>query len=408
MSWQPEEVAHNLASLLTMATSISTSTSASPTCVVPCCALLQTGWSERHVPQLRAMYGANVVSSASCNDLGSNYHHSSSSIKRIIQQTLAWIQPVLQALAGQLKEPLILMLLGSAGLSILLGNVADAISIAVALLIVSAVAAIQEYRSEQALEQLQHLVPQTCTVLRDGMVRDHGPACELVVGDLVLLQTGDRVPADCRVVDALELELDESPLTGEQHPVSKTGRGVFVPPPLQHHQHHDQHHQYPALTDQSNIVFAGTLVNAGRGRAVVVAVGRQTEFGKVASELSAVVTRKSPMQIKIDELSQRLAALSTAAIVMIAVSGWLLGRPFLETLTVAVSLAVAAIPEGLPICVTVTLALGVLRMARRNAIVKKLPVVESLGCATAVASDKTGTLTQNESTSAWRSYVFGF
>ena len=183
----------------------------------------------------------------------------------------------------------------------------------------------------------------------------------------------------------MELLLDESSLTGEQNPVEKTGEGTVLGPK-------------PALTDQNNIVFAGTLINAGRGRAVVVAVGEATEFGKIASELATVTSRKSPLQNKIDELSQRLAGLSTAAIVIIAILGWLMGRPFLETLTVAVSLAVAAIPEGLPICVTVTLALGTLRMARRDAIVKKLPVVESLGCATTIASDKTGTLTQNEMT----------
>jgi Ca2+-transporting ATPase len=130
----------------------------------------------------------------------------------------------------------------------------------------------------------------------------------------------------------------------------------------------------------------------------VIAVGEQTEFGKIHTELATVTTRKSPLQVKIDELSQRLATASTVAIAVIALLGWLLGRPLLETLTVAVSLAVAAIPEGLPICVTVTLALGVLRMARRNAIVKKLPVVESLGCTTTICSDKTGTLTQNQLT----------
>jgi len=207
----------------------------------------------------------------------------------------------------------------------------------------------------------------------------------LVVGDLILLATGDRVPADCRVVDSVELMLDESSLTGENQPVSKTSIGITL-------------NTLSDITHQTNIVFAGTLVNAGRGRAFVIAVGDSTEFGRVASELSEVTTRKSPLQLKIDELGQRLAYLSSAAIVAIAVLGILLGRPFLETLTVAVSLAVAAIPEGLPICTTVTLALGVLRMSRQNAIVKKLPVVESLGCTTAVASDKTGTLTQNEMT----------
>lgn len=153
------------------------------------------------------------------------------------------------------------------------------------------------------------------------------------------LHSHSRIPADCRVVDSVELLVDESSLTGENHPVSKTGEGVSLPPT-------------PPLTEQRNIVFAGTLVNAGRGRAVVVAVGEMTEFGKVATELSTVTSRKSPLQLKIDELGKRLAGLSSAAIMVIAILGWFMGRPFLETLTVAVSLAVAAIPEGLPICVT--------------------------------------------------------
>lgn len=202
-------------------------------------------------------------------------------------------------------------------------------------------------------------------------------------------------------MDSVELMLDESNLTGENQPVSKTGDSLEVM-------------ANPPLTQQSNIVFAGTLVTSGRGRALVVAVGESTEFGKVATELESVTSRKSPLQVKIDELGQRLALLSSVVIALIAIIGWILGRPFLETLTVAVSLAVAAIPEGLPICVTVTLALGVLSMARRNAIVKKLPVVESLGCTTVVASDKTGTLTQNEMTVravytlAWPETRFGF
>jgi P-type Ca2+ transporter type 2C len=369
-AWQPEEVGRHLASLCQGGSSSTTG----PT------HLLSHGWSSRQVPTLRRLYGANTMSGE--DDL------------LPLQEKPLWqrlwskmLRPILEALFGQLKEPLILMLLGSAIVSIVLGNTADAVSIAVALLVVSLVAAIQEYRSEQALEQLQNLVPHTCTVMRDGVVHDKSSvfASELVVGDLILLQTGDRVPADCRVVDAIELAVDESALTGEHDAVCKTGEGCVVSA------------NNPAVTDQRNMVFTGTLVNAGRGRAIVVAVGERTEFGKIAAALSGIVARKSPLQLKIDELSQRLALVSTVAIVCIAILGWLMGRPFLETVTVAVSLAVAAIPEGLPICVTVTLALGVLRMARSNAIVKKLPVVEALGCTTAIASDKTGTLTQNES-----------
>jgi Ca2+-transporting ATPase len=245
------------------------------------------------------------------------------------------------------------MLLFSAVISIILGNTSDAISIGIALFIVSLVAAVQEYRSEKALEALENLVPHKCTVLRDGRVLTDFPAKELVVGDLVLLSTGDRVPADCRVIDSVELRIDESSLTGENHPVAKTGEGLNVS-------------NIPSLPQQRNIAFTGTLVNAGRGRALVVAVGARTEFGMVAEELSDVVTPKSPLQVKIDELGKRLALFSSAVIVLIGIIGVCMGRPFLETLTVAVSLAVAAIPEGLPIVTTVTLALGVLRMSRRN------------------------------------------
>lgn len=194
-----------------------------------------------------------------------------------------------------------------------------------------------------------------------------------------------RVPADCRLVDAVELLVDESMLTGETLAVTKTSAAL-------------DHQAVDAINQQTNIVFQGTLVHAGRGRAMVVAVGPQTEFGKIATELQQIDSRKSPLQNQMDQLGQRLAAWSSLAIAIMAVVGWLLGRPFLETLTISVSLAVAAIPEGLPICVTVTLALGVLRMARRNAICKRLPVVEALGCTTTICTDKTGTLTQNEMT----------
>lgn len=358
-SWQPEELARHLASLATSSRSADTASTH----------LLSYGWSSRQAPILQNLYGSNRMTGDDSDE----------------DEKKSPVGPILSALGEQLKEPLILMLLFSAGISMALGNWADAVSIGIALLIVSLVAAVQEYRSEQAIEKLANLVPHTCTVLRDGQVSDNFSASKLVVGDLVLLATGDRVPADCRVVDSVELLVDESALTGEQDPVSKTGEGLVLG-------------TKPALTDQTNIVFAGTLVNSGRGRAVVIGVGESTEFGKIASELATVASRKSPLQVKIDELSQRLAGLSTGAIVLIAILGWLMGRPLLETLTVAVSLAVAAIPEGLPICVTVTLALGTLRMARRDVIVKKLPVVESLGCATTIASDKTGTLTQNEMT----------
>jgi magnesium-transporting ATPase (P-type) len=390
-SWQPEEVARHLAALAMQHHHNPSSSSSSTTATVgssngvffggdsshhhatsssmtSTTHLLSHGWSSRQIPSLRKLYGANQmkgdVSSGNGNDsnhLGgyfasyrartssyrnhnnsnSNSNNNNSNSNNIFLRLLhhiyflslgnpclrsnsAILSPILSALYGQLKEPLILMLLGSAGISILLGNAADAISIAIALLIVSLVAAVQEYRSEQALEKLSNLVPHSCTVLRDGQVQDHFLARDLVVGDLILLSTGDRVPADCRVVDSVELTLDESSLTGENHPTDKTGEGL-VALGIQ-----------PTLTQQRNIVFTGTLVNAGRGRAIVVAVGNETEFGKVAQELSTVTNRKSPLQNKIDELGQRLATLSSMAIAVIALLGYIMGRPLLETLTVAV------------------------------------------------------------------------
>ena len=210
----------------------------------------------------------------------------------------------------------------------------------------------------------------------------------LILIHLLFIQNS-RVPADCRIIDSVELSIDESSLTGENISVMKTGSAMNI---------YSTGVTDPPLTEQKNIAFMGTLVCSGRGRALVVSVGGHTEFGKVAKALKKVESRKSPLQVKIDDLGKMLAFGSSVMIALMAILGWALGRPFLETVTVAVSLAVAAIPEGLPICVTVTLALGVLKMARSNAIVKKLTSVETLGCATVVASDKTGTLTQNEMT----------
>ena len=392
-SWQPEEVARHLSALASTAGGGTGNDTSSGNFALS--HLLSHGWSSRQVPFLRRAYGSNVMSGDAEDEFDDDMDQKQRRSFSLFRRLSPILSPIFSAVAEQLKEPLILMLLFSAGISILLGNSSDAVSIGIALLIVSLVAAVQEVRSEQALEKLASLVPHTCSVLRDGRVLDAFPAKELVVGDLILLATGDRVPADCRVVDSVELMLDESNLTGENHAVHKTGEGLSV---LGSTGASIAQASRIPIPQQSNIAFCGTLVNAGRGRALVVAVGKSTEFGMVASELNSITTRKSPLQVKIDELGKRLAFLSSGAIVLLAIWGVLKGRPFLETLTVAVSLAVAAIPEGLPICTTVTLALGVLRMSKRNAIVKKLPVVESLGCATAICSDKTGTLTQNEMT----------
>ena len=286
---------------------------------------------------------------------------------------------------GQFKDPLILLLLGSAVLSVCVGQYEDAMSIAAAVIIVGSVAFYQEYQSEQSLEALNDLVPPRCNALRDGKMLNI-LAEELVPGDIIRLQSGDRIPADARVIQSTDLSIDESSLTGEQEPREKTSAAL------------------PDMTDESeitsrvNMVFMGTLVSSGHSLAVVTATALSTEFGKTFQEMKDIENRRTPLQIKMDELGKKLSVFSFGIIGCIGALGMFQGKTFMSMFNIGVSLAVAAIPEGLPICVTVTLALGVMRMAKKHAIVKKLPAVEALGCANYVCTDKTGTLTQNKMT----------
>ncbi|KAI8331017.1 PMR1-type calcium-transporting P-type ATPase [Chlamydoabsidia padenii] len=282
------------------------------------------------------------------------------------------------------ENPLILLLLGSAFVSLLMGQMDDAISITMAILIVVTVAFVQEYKSEKSLEALNKLVPHYCHLIRDGHLSTT-LGNELVPGDLVQFGIGDRIPADCRLVTAVDLEIDESNLTGENKPRRKVVDALTVYGEL-------------ALSERDNIAFMGTLVRNGRGTGVVVATGKSTEFGHVFELMQEVEVRKTPLQISMNELGKQLSIFSFGVIGVIVVIGLLQKRSWLEMFTIGVSLAVAAIPEGLPIVVTVTLALGVIRMANRRAIVKQLPSVETLGSVNVVCADKTGTLTVNQMT----------
>lgn len=337
-SWHPEEAGRKLSQLIHFASNGSYSTywdqESSRGSLQH---LITRGWSTEQARFLRSKWGKNTLRGKDEDDRNSQHR-----ICRYIHRIAPWFLPIVSGFLSQFNEPLNIMLLISAAISLMLKQTSDAISIGLALTIVSLVAAIQEYRSEAALEKLNDLVPHTCTVLRDGAVRDQYPAKHLVVGDLIVLSTGDRVPADCRLIDTVELTVDESSLTGENISISKIGDAVCFP----------QESKDPPLTEQRNIAFMGSLVCSGRGRAFVIAVGNRTEFGKVANELGKVESRKSPLQTKIDELGKTLAYISSIVIGIMAILGWIMGRPFLETLTVAVSLAVAAIPEGkLFICV---------------------------------------------------------
>ncbi|ORY84372.1 hypothetical protein BCR37DRAFT_265534 [Protomyces lactucae-debilis] len=284
-------------------------------------------------------------------------------------------------LKGFIEQPLILLLFGSAGVSLLLGNVDDAVSIFVALVIVVTVGFVQEYRSEQSLAALNKLVPHYTHLVRDGQ-HVHCLANGLVPGDLVEFSVGDRIPADVRITKANALQLDESSLTGENDPSSKgvdtiTSKGI---------------------SERTNIAYMGTLVTNGNGTGIVVGTGTDSEFGAIWQSMQGVEKPRTPLQQAMDKLGSQLSFLSFGLIGVIILLGIVQGRSWLEMFTIGVSLAVAAIPEGLPIIVTVTLALGVLRMSDRRAIVRRLPSVETLGSVNVVCSDKTGTLTTNHMT----------
>ncbi|OJT05297.1 Calcium-transporting ATPase 1 [Trametes pubescens] len=317
--------------------------------------------------------------------------------------TVSTPEPVLIKFAKTIYEnPLILLLCGSAIVSAVMGNIDDSVSITVAVLIVLTVGFVQEQRSEKSLEALNKLVPHHCHLIRDGKPL-HMLANELVPGDIVTFTTGDRVPADVRLISAVDLEIDESSLTGETTTRRKDTETCAMVSTANGYAHgHSNGHIAPAeavaLAERSCIAYMGTLVRNGRGAGVVIATGTQTEFGMIFSMMQEVEEKRTPLQLSMDELAKNLSLLSFGIIGIICLIGVIQKRSWLEMFTIGVSLAVAAIPEGLPIVTTVTLALGVLRMSKRKAIVKKLHSVEALGSVSVICSDKTGTLTKNEQT----------
>jgi len=292
-------------------------------------------------------------------------------------------ESLLKRYLGQFTEPLILLLLVSALISIIIGAYDDAFSIILAVIIVSTVAFVQEYRSEKSLEALTQLVTYRCEVVRDGVAMEL-LAEELVEGDVVALNRGVRVPADLRLFETIDLRIDESILTGESKPAKKDFTSIFD--------------DDAGLADRQNMAFMGTMVIQGKGKGVVVSRGDNTELGRIFQLIQNAESAKTPLQVKMDELGKHLSILSFGIIGFIFILGTYQGNSMLEMFNVGVSLAVAAIPEGLPIVVTVTLALGVTRMAKRNAIVRKLPAVEALGGVSVICVDKTGTLTKNKMT----------
>lgn len=309
-------------------------------------------------------------------------HHRLQEIGKNVLAVKKGVHPVFLFL-GQFKDFMVIVLLAATLVSGLLGEIADSITILSILIINAILGFIQEFRAERSMESLRSLTAPEARVMREG-VEQRILAAEVVPGDIVLLEAGDRIPADIRWIQAVNIEVEESALTGESHPVSKSIA------PLQD--------ELTPMADRQNMGYMGTSVVNGRGAGVVVATGMDTEMGVIAGMLQSVEDEETPLQKRLAELGKWLVLLSLLVCVIVVVTGILRGEGFYKMFFTGVSLAVAAIPEGLPAIVTVALAVGVQRMVKRQAIIRKLPAVETLGCATVICSDKTGTLTQNEMT----------
>ncbi len=294
------------------------------------------------------------------------------------QETVGW----LTLLGRQLHSPLIYLLIGAAAVSAATGHWVDAGVILGVVIANTILGLVQERRAEQALEALHRLAAPHARVLRGGQPTEV-PADGIVPGDLLLLETGDRVAADARIIEAGDLHLNESALTGESQPAAKRSDTLAAQTPL---------------AERANMAWTSTPVTAGRGKALVVATGMATQIGQIAREMRTTTDQQTPLQRRLARLSTWLGVAGIALAGVIFLLGLLRGYGTMEMVLYAVAVAVSAIPEGLPAVISVTLALGVQRMARHNAIIRNLPAVETLGSTTVICTDKTGTITQNEMT----------
>jgi Ca2+-transporting ATPase len=297
-------------------------------------------------------------------------------------------RPLWKMVAAQFTSLLVLVLLAAGVLAGVIGDTTDMVVIFGVILFNGALGFYQEFRAEKAraekaLDALKAMLPSLCRVRRDG-AKQEVPAALLVPGDVVLLEAGDRIPADGRLAVAHQLEIDESSLTGESLAVAKQPDALAD-------------HDLP-LAERTNLAHMNTVVTRGRGEMVVAATGAATEMGRIAGMLQTAGDETTPLQRRLDQLGRRLAMLAGLVVALFVVLGLLRGEPVAQLVLTAIALAVAAIPEGLPAVVTVTLAIGMVRMARKGAIVKRLAAVETLGSTTVICSDKTGTLTMNQMT----------
>ncbi|HZK18392.1 MAG TPA: calcium-translocating P-type ATPase, SERCA-type [Clostridia bacterium] len=305
--------------------------------------------------------------------------------ERVGQNRLVRVQvtSVWQMLLDQFKDFMVLVLIAATIISGLLGEYADALTILVIVILNAVLGLVQEFKAEKSLEALKEMTSPEAKVIRRG-VKKKIPTVDLVPGDIVILDAGVRVPADLRIIEAMNLAIEESALTGESTPTAKN------PSVLED--------QRLSPGDMGNMAFLGTLVTRGRGKGIVVATGMATEMGRIAGMIQEVEPEQTPLQKRLAQLGKGLVAFCLLVCTVVVVLGVIRGASWQHMFMAGVSLAVAAVPEGLPAIVTISLALGVQRMIKRNAIIRKLQAVETLGCATIICSDKTGTLTENKMT----------
>jgi P-type Ca2+ transporter type 2C len=283
----------------------------------------------------------------------------------------------------QVTATMVVVLIVAAIASAALGDYHDALAILAIVVLFSLLGFSQEYKAEKAMAALKKLAVPTVKVKRSGQIQE-ASARALVAGDLVLLETGDLVPADCRLLESVNLRIQEASLTGESEPVEKQTESL-------------EKEDLP-LGDRSNMAYMGTVISYGRGQGVVTDTGMRTELGHIASMIQSVEQGQTPLQKRLDQLGKILAVIALAIAVVIFLLGFLRGEDLKLMFMTAVSMAVAAVPEGLPAVVTIALSLGAQRMLKRHALIRKLPAVETLGSVTVICSDKTGTLTENRMT----------
>lgn len=317
------------------------------------------GLAEEQVAQRRAQHGPNALPS---------------------DQGINWLHLIL----GQFRDLMVVILLVAAGISWFLGDVKDVVVIMAIVLLNAALGISQEYRAEQALAALGALQVPLVRVRRRGEVQQIS-AEELVPGDIVLLQEGDRIPADGRLVESVNLQVEEAALTGESVPVEKQTDALAGEDDI-------------PLGDRANMVWMGTSINYGRGVMAVTQTGLNTELGNIAAMLLQVERGITPLQRRLNRLGRTLAIAAGVVVLLVFIAGLLRGIPWQDMFLTSISLAVAAVPEGLPALITISLSLGAGRMVRNNALIRRLPAVETLGSVTVICSDKTGTLTRNEMT----------